>query len=178
VRLSHLRCASVAAAAATLLSACDGGVATRGYVYNRDIRAHVQYAAYASPTQLVIFNSPFDASAVTAAMQGRNPGPPITFSTGPGTSGYRVVLVFGAPFPGTANICQAQSVGAAPAPADRTEISAVFCIGPALISEATASTSRIGSAQDPRLGRLMQDLVSALMPYNDPQSTNDLSGRQ
>ena len=83
----------IATAVLLALGACaDGGTATRNYVFNRDLRGHIQYAAYVGPTQAVIHNSPFDSAAVIAAMQQRNPGPPLTFGTGPSSANYRVLL--------------------------------------------------------------------------------------
>jgi hypothetical protein len=162
-----------AGAALAALAGCAGGVSTQTDVVNRDLRGHIQYAAANGPTQIAIYNSPFDSTAVLAAVQRRNPGPPMTFATTPSPANYRVMLLFGL-IPST-NPCQSPAP-AVPAPAsDRMMVSAVFCIGTAEISEARAATAPIASAADPRFVRLMQDLLSALMPYNDPLYNNDTS---
>ena len=124
---------------------------------------------------VAVYRSPVADDAVIAAMQRRNPGAPITFAhaSAPAgsTSAYRIVVAFGAP----------PAVGCSPAPAGearptpgRTDVSAAFCTGGRVLSEASASGPPIDAAEDPRLKRLMQDLLSALMPYNDP--SQNLSG--
>jgi hypothetical protein len=152
-------------AALALLAGCAGGVTTQAYVVSRDMRGHVDYATAHGPTQVVLHSSPFDTAAVVAAMQGRNPGAPMTFGTGPSPQNYRVLVLFGL-WP-AANPCQTPAPAFPPAGGGGTQVSAVFCIGQTEISEARASTGPIASAQDPHFARLMQDLLSALMPYND-----------
>lgn len=158
------------------LAACAGGASTHTYIFNRDLRGHVQYAAAYPPTPVAIFNSPVDANAVLAAMQGRNPGPPMTFTMDPvAASSYRIVVSFGEPPVGPNNVCQVTSLMAPPASAGRTDVSAAFCVAGMLISQADAGSERLTSAQDPRLPRLMSDLLEALMPYNNPLYNNDAS---
>lgn len=166
----------VAAAALLLgLAGCTGGgVTTHSYVFNHDVRGHVEYAASHGPTQAVIYNSPIESAAVISAMQGRNPGPPLTFvAAAADAPGYRVVISFGPSPAGVDEFCRTSNVPPRPLPSGRTEAAAVFCIGGTILSEASASADRIESSQDPRLARLMQDLLSALMPYNDPLYMND-----
>lgn len=167
--------AGAAVALSVLLAGC-AGTTTRTDIFTRDLRSHVSYAAATPPTGAIILNSPVDPAAVVAAMRGRNPGPPIAFVLGPSpTSLYRVVVSFGAPPLGSRNWCQATNLAVAPAPAGRTEVSAEFCVGAILLSEASASSRRIESAQDPRLQHLMSDLLEALMPYNN-SLYNDVNG--
>ena len=141
----------------------------------------MQYAAADGPVPVTIYNDPFPGpendKAVISVMQGRNPGPPLTFieaGRGANSAGYRVILAFDSP--------PFSRCGAAPPPqssaraADRIEISAAFCIGDRILSDATAGTGAIASPQDPHFARLIQDLLTALLPYWDPTSQNQSGG--
>ncbi|HEX9464263.1 MAG TPA: hypothetical protein VGB82_16820 [Alphaproteobacteria bacterium] len=159
---------------AGLAGCSDQGTTTHSFVYAHDIPGHVQYAAANGPVPVAIFRDPFPNdpanAAVLAAMQHRNPGPPVTFvnaTSAPGSGAYRVIVAFGTP---RVAGCRAPAASA-PAP-EGTDVSAAFCTGDHLISEAWASGGRIDTAEDPRFARLMQDLLSALMPYNDPSLNN------
>lgn len=166
----------VALGAAGLAGCGDRGTTTHSFVYAHDVPGHVQYAAAQGPVPVAIFRDPFPNdpanAAVLAAMQRRNPGPPVTFVNAvsdSGTGGYRVIVAFGTP---PVIGCRTPAPSApAPSP-DRTDISAAFCTGDRLISEASASSGRIDAADSARLARLMQDLLSALMPYNNPDLQN------
>jgi hypothetical protein len=130
---------------------------------------------------VVIARDPFpgdsaDAAAI-AAMQHRNPGPPITFaSAGVPASApapYRIIVAFGAP---PVSGCAAPAASTLRMAPDRTDVSAVFCLGNRVLSEATVSGPHVQGPDDPQLARLMQDLLSALMPASDPASQNGSGG--
>jgi len=86
-----------AVAGAALLAGCDSGtVATSSYTYRQDVAGHEQYAASIGATPVTVYNSPYPNDDVIAAMQGRTPGPQMTFTAkqdAPAT--YRIVMVFG-----------------------------------------------------------------------------------
>jgi len=148
------------------------------------VPSHVQYAAADGPLPVTIFNDPFPGpdndTGVIAAMQGRNPGPPLTFiAAGPGANmaGYRIILAFDAP---AFSRCGAAPPPPSPSPAARpparTRISAAFCLDNRILSDASADAGAIATPQDPHFARLIQDLLSALLPYYDPSSQNQSGG--
>jgi hypothetical protein len=113
-----------------------------------------------------------DAAAI-AAMQHRNPGPPITFASAAAPASvrapYRIIIAFGTPPVSGCATPAASDLRMGPG---RTDVSAAFCLGTRVLSEATASGPRVQGPDDPQLARLMQDLLSALMPASDPSSQN------
>ncbi len=141
--------------------------------------SHVQYAAADGPVPVTVYNDPFPGAdndkSVVAAMQGRNPGPPLRFieaGAGLNKAGYRVIIAFDSP-----PFSRCAAAPPPPAhPADRTNVSAAFCIGDQILSDAVASGGPADTPQDPRFARLMQDLLSALLPYYDPSSQNQSGG--
>lgn len=163
-----------AAAAAALLAACQGDVATQSYAYRQDVPGHEQYAAAIGPTQVAVYNSPYPNDDVIAAMQGRTPGPQMTFTAKPDAAAtYRVVLVFGESHEAPSTYCGAQAVTAGPSPSGRLTVTAAFCAGPSILSDAVARTGAIPSAHDPEFARLMTDLLSSLLPRNGAPGIGD-----
>lgn len=157
------------------LTACASGVSiSRNYIPQRGVPGHADYAATQGMTPVVMLNSPYPAPAVLAALQKNNSRPLVLTSDPPANlkGGYRVLLAFGQIPTGGLYVCRepfgAGASAPAPATAATTSVYGAFCLGPALLSEAVATTSRIDSATDPRLSRLMGDLLTALMPYRDP----------
>jgi hypothetical protein len=162
---------------AALLTACTGDVTTQSYSYRGDVPGYQQYAAATGPVPVAVYNSPFDAGAVIAAMQGHNPGPKLTFTAASASAAaYRIVLVFGESHAAPSTYCEAQTVTGGPSPNGRLTVTAAFCNGGRILSDAVARTNEIGSAQDPEFTRLMSDLLSALLPQNDPVSASDIGG--
>jgi hypothetical protein len=147
---------------------------SRHYVPQRGVSGHADYAAALGPIPVVMLNSSFAPADVVTALQ-RNDPRPHRFTADPPASlagGYRVVLAFGG-IPADSSACRGPLQSAPPAPAgaaaaDTTSVYGAFCLGPTLLSEAVAATPRVGSGGDPRLARLLGDLLSALMPYRDP----------
>lgn len=163
-----------AAACAALLAGCADTVATQSYRYRQDVPGHEQYAAAIGPTPVAIYNSPYPNDDVIAAMQGRTAGPQMTFTAKPdGSSTYRVVLVFGESHAAPSTYCQAQTVTGGPSPTGRLTITAAFCSGQAILSDAVARTSAIPSAHDPEFERTMTDLLSALLPRTPASGMGD-----
>ncbi len=161
---------------AVLLAGCgEGNVTTQSYAYRQDVPGHEQYAAAIGPTPVAVYNSPYPADDVIAAMQGRTPGPKMTFTGNPdGSATYRVVLVFGESHAAPSTYCQVQAVTAGPSPTGRLTVTAAFCAGTSILSDAVARTDAIASPHDPEFERMMTDLLSALMPRNNPLSVPDM----
>ena len=166
---------------ATALGACANAVVvTRNYIPQRGVPGHADYAAALGPVPVVTVNSPFPAPAVLNALLTNDPRrhqftaePPATLQ-----GGYRVLLAFDRPVGGGLHVCRDPFTGSAPAPAPaaaptRISVYGAFCLGPALLSEAVATAPRITTPDDPRLARLMGDLLIALMPFRDPYDNGD-----
>lgn len=157
--------------AIVLASCADGVWVSRQYIPQRGVPGHADYAAALGPTPVVLVNSPFPPAEVIAAL-GRNDPRPHQFTADPPPSlegGYRLVLAFDAD-PARSQGCRTAPPGATPpaAPPARTSVHGLFCLGPALLSEAVATAPRIQSSGDPLFARLLGDLLSAMMPYRDP----------
>jgi hypothetical protein len=168
--------AAVAAATAALLAACSQGtVATQSYSYRQDVPGYEQNAASIGPTLVTVYNSPYPTADVIAAMQGRNPGPKLTFTATPDAKAtYRIVLVFGESHQAPSTYCEAPAVSSSPSPTGRLTITAAFCSQQIILSDAVARTTAIASTQDPEFGRTMSDLLSALLPqYSAPGTSGD-----
>lgn len=154
-------------AAAGLLAACEGSVATESYGYRADVPGQEQYASTLGPTPVAVYNSPYAAADVIAAMQGRNPGPKLTFIAAQESGAtYRVVMVFGESSAAPSTYCEATAVAASPSPSGRLTVTAAFCSGKGIVSDAVARTTAITSTQDPKFADLMTQLLSALLPQN------------
>lgn len=174
-----MRAALISILLASALSACESGVTvSQTYLAQRGVPGHADYAATQGATPVVMLNQPFPPLTVAAAMQKNNPRP-LLFTTEPPASlqgGYRVLLAFGGRPAGGLYVCR-EPLAAAPAaatatPSADTSVYGAFCLGPALLSEAVASTPRIDSPADPRFGRMMGDLLSALMPMHELHEGN------
>jgi hypothetical protein len=168
----------VAIAGAALLAACtESPVATQSYSYREDVPGLEQHAASLGPTTVAIYNSPYPNDDVIAAMQGRTPGPQMTFTAKPDASAtYRVVMVFGESHAAPSTYCETPTVTASPSPSGRLTVTAAFCSGPTILSDAVARTNAIASAHDAEFGQLMGDLLSALLPRNNPLTSPTMGG--
>ncbi len=174
-----MRLLLIPACLAALLAACADGVSVSyKHIPVRGVPGHADYAAAQAPTPVVIRNAEFPSPTVVAALHRNNPRQHLIFSTEPPASiesGYRLLLTFDGRPTGGPQACRepvAAGAPAATAPRDparsSTSVYGVFCLGPTLLSEAMASGPRLDSAADSRLPRLLGDLLSALMPTNDP----------
>jgi hypothetical protein len=160
------------------LSACAGEVSiTHNEVPRAGVPSHADYAASLGPTPVVMLNNPFPPATVVAALQRNNARQHLVFSTDPPASlkgGYRVLLAFDGIPGGGMQVCR-DPFGSDTPPAARlspTSVYGAFCLGPTLLSEAVASAPRLGGPTDPRLGRVMGDLLVALMPLRDPHQNS------
>lgn len=157
--------------------------------------SHVQLAAASGPSLAVIRDDPFPTDrnneGVLAAMQGRNFGPRMYFTQTPRPDdkyGYKVVMNFG-PAPPTYEGSAPQAYGGyAPStyggynaacrygptpPASRPPtgpitVSAAFCVGDILLTDASGSIGEATGPDDPRFRRLIGDVMVALTPPYEP----------
>lgn len=165
------------------LSGCGGATVFTTYYDSLYSPDEVTLAAANNPALAVIRGNPFaadrDNAAVLAAMQGVNFGPRLLFSQSPRADdryGYKVILDFGAPSFG-GGPCSLGPTPPAPRPtAERMDVYAAFCIGDRLLSEAGGSVGGVTGPDDPKLRRLIADLLVALTPPYDPKRIGDENG--
>jgi hypothetical protein len=172
------------AAGLSLCACADSSIVHHSYYNSAYTPDHVQLAAASGTAIAVIRNDPFptdrDNAGVLAAMQGRNFGPRMYFSQAPRPDdlyGYKVIMDFGPPSYGAGYQCQAQPT--APSAAPRTgpiTVSATFCVGDRLLTDATGSISGATGPDDPNFRRLIGDIMVALTPPYDPSRGGDCNG--
>jgi hypothetical protein len=164
------------------LTACTGGsIVSHSYYTSAYSPDHVQLAAASGTAIATIRNNPFPQDGgnvgVLAAMQGRNVGPRMYFSQTQRPDekyGYRVILDFRPPGPSSAYQCQGEST--APASASRSgpiDVTATFCVGDRLLTDASGSVGGATGPDDPRFKALVGDIMVALTPPYDPSRGND-----
>lgn len=163
-------------AAGLSLSACAGSsIVYHSYYNSAYTPAHVQLAAASGTALAVIRNDPFptdrDSAGVLAAMQGRNFGPRMYFSQAARPDdiyGYKVIMDFGPASRGADYQCQ---VGPTPPSAARATgpivVSATFCVGDRLLTDAVGSIGGATGPDDPNFHRLIGDIMVALTPPYD-----------
>ncbi len=158
------------------LSACaDASIVHHSYYNSAYTPDHVQLAAASGTALAVIRNDPFpadrDNAGVLAAMQGRNFGPRMYFSQTARSDdlyGYKVIMDFGSGY-GANYQCQAgPTPPAASRPSGPIVVSATFCVGDRLLTDAVGSISGATSPDDPNFHRLIGDIMVALTPPYDP----------
>lgn len=178
-----MRCSIISFALLAFLCGCTGSTVYTTYYDSLYSPDEVTLAAANNPALAVIRANPFaadrDNAAVLAAMQGVNFGPRLLFAQTPRAGdryGYKVILDFGAPSFGGAP-CSLGPTPSAPRPtAERMDIYAAFCIGDRLLSEVGGSVGGVTGPDDPRLRRLIADLLVALTPPYDPKRIGDDGG--
>jgi hypothetical protein len=159
------------------LSGCAGAsVISHNYYSSAYSPDHVQLAAASGTAIAAIRNNPFPGdhgnAGVLAAMQGRNLGPRMYFSQTPRPDdkyGYKVILDFGPPGPNSAYQCQGESTPPANSPpAGPIDVTATFCVGDRLLTDASGTVSGATGPDDPRFRQLIGDVMVALTPPYDP----------
>lgn len=167
---------------AAALGGCAGSPIVHSSYYNSAYTpSHVTLAAASGPSLAVIRFDPFpsdrDNAAVVAAMQGRNFGPKMFFTQTPRPDdryGYKVVLDFSSASARYATQCVAPPTPAATTPpADSIVVTASFCVGAILLTDASGSISGVRGPDDPAFQRLIADLLAALTPPYDPNRRGD-----
>ena len=177
-----MRAPIVIAAAAALFGCADGSLVHYNYYNSAYEPGHVALAAANGPSLAVIRNDPFpqdrDNEGDVAAMQGRNLGPRLYFSQTPRPDdkyGYKIIMNFGAasaagdagysPFFGASYQCNAGPTPPSAAPATgEIVVTAAFCVGDRLLTDAAGSISGATGPDDPRFRRLIGDMMVALTP--------------
>jgi hypothetical protein len=166
---------------AALCGCTDASIIDYNYYNSAYEPGHIALAAANNPSLAVIRGDPFPqdrtGEGVLAAMQGRNLGPRMYFSQTPRPDdkyGYKVILDFGGTAPeggyatgyGASYQCQAGPAPAAsPKPAGGpVSVSAAFCVGNLLLTDAAGSISGATGPDDPRFQRLIGDIMVALTP--------------
>lgn len=134
------------------------------------VEVHLRYLGSLGAVQTVVLADPFpqDASgdAVRRVLSATRIEPYLRYSaTRPENDayGYRMVVAFGGWPVGSDNYCRNPSLVPRPAPAETTEMHMVLCAGTSVLTESAARTRRVGSPDDPRFARLINDLLMALM---------------
>jgi hypothetical protein len=164
------------------LSACaDASIVHYSYYDSAYTPDHVQLAAASGTALAVIRHDPFpgdrDNAGVLAAMQGRNLGPRMYFSQTPRPDdkyGYKVVITFGAGDGGYRAQCTATSTPpAATPPNGPILVSAAFCVGDRLLTDASGSIGGATGPTDPRFLSLIGDMMVALTPPYHPDRRGD-----
>jgi hypothetical protein len=159
------------------LYACTGAsVISHSYYNSAYSPDHVQLAAASGTAVAAIRNNPFaadrDNAGVVAAMQGRNFGPRLYFSQTPRPDdkyGYKVILDFRPPGPSSAYQCQGESTPPTSAPpSGQIDVTATFCVGDRLLTDAAGTVSGATGPDDPRFRQLIGDIMVALTPPYDP----------
>ena len=164
-----------AAIGSILIAGCAQSVVVSNTVH--DIGAYsptdVGLAQSDGVTPVVVYGNPFaddrDGAGIVAAMQGRNPGPPLKFTNQQVQTrhGYRVVLAFGEIVNGW-NYCGSDAPPNIVQPSGRTQIIAAWCLGPKQRAQTTASTGALQSPRDPQFRYVMAAILGELIPERDP----------
>ena len=163
------------------LGGCAGmSVISHNYYNSAYEPGHVMLAAANPPSLAVIRNNPFPAdrenAGVLAAMQGRNFGPRLYFSQTPRPDdryGYKVILDFGPPGPKSAYQCEGgPTPPVAAAPSGPIDVTATFCVGDLLLTDAAGTVGGASGPDDPRFRSLIGDIMVALTPPYDPSRGN------
>ncbi len=176
-----MRAVPLLAPVVALCACADMSTVHTSYYNSGYSPGHVQLAAASGPSLAVIRNNPFPGDhnneGVLAAMQARNIGPKMYFAQTPRPDdryGYKVVMNFGPSIYGTNYGCTYE-----PTPPTRMPpggpitVSAAFCVGDILLTDAVGSTGAAAGPDDPRFQRLIGDIIVALTPPYDPNRRGD-----
>jgi hypothetical protein len=173
-------------AAALALGACaDASTVHTSYYNSGYTPGHVQLAAASGPSLAVIRNDPFptdrNSEGVLAAMQARNFGPKMYFTQTPRPDdryGYKVVMNFGPSIYGSGYSCAYEPTPpASTPPSGPINVSAAFCVGDILLTDAAGSVGGATGPDDPRFHRLIGDIMVALTPpYEINRGGDDCRG--
>jgi hypothetical protein len=168
-----------------VLSACDQGV----FVNRSEAPTAYSGGYYAWSTaamgtnQIVVYNSPYPPeqtiNSVLNAAQARYQSNQYRFFAGaPVTdwNGYTVVLAFADGPLGNRNLCNSRDQPLRPMSAGWTSIFAEYCLGPTLVTEASAYTRAVTGPDDPQFAKLVGATIAALFEYRPPPGQNGFGG--
>ncbi len=134
------------------------------------------YAGAGRDLLVVIYGNPFDGgtaefqNAVTGAMQGRNWGQRMNFTTTPGAGArtlYKVVLLFDPPVTLLAQrLCSetAEALAARPSRGEGISVLAAFCRGDKALTEIKGYTGSAPGHDDTAFRELVGQVTQALFP--------------
>ncbi len=146
----------------------------------------VAYAGAGRDLLVEIYGNPFDgdtgafAGAVTDAMQGRNWGQRMNFTTTPGPDArtlYKVVLLFGPPIDLMAlKLCSepAEALAAKPTPGEGISVLAAFCRSDKSLTEIKGTIESAPGHDDPAFAELVGQVTQGLFP---PRRRDDDDGK-
>jgi len=122
----------------------------------------VQTLAQNGTNAVAIRNSPFPDTAVLAALQTRYSGAQYRFGLGRPAdwNGYTVIIGFGRPAAGTGDLCKGQTL--LPADPGKMTVTAAYCYGDILLTEAQGWTGAADAAEDWQFTNLVGALVAEL----------------
>ncbi len=145
----------------------------------------VAYAGAGRDLLVVIYGNPFDSdtgafqSAVTGAMQGRNWGQRMNFTTTPGPDArplYKVVLLFSPPVDLMAQkLCSepAGTLSAKPAPGGGINVLAAFCRGGKALTEIKGYIESAPGHDDTAFRELVGQVTQGLFPPDRRDDDDD-----
>ncbi|MFT5181406.1 MAG: hypothetical protein ACI8S3_001290 [Alphaproteobacteria bacterium] len=185
-RFSHLKLASVTAAAAVTLAACAGGVTVSRENVDQGYEPDELYIVGTGENEIKTFivGDPFGVpkeafqAAVIASLEGRNFGPRLNLSIDPKIVDVRkrhVVLAFN-----PTNISQVDDLCAgsmdtakASDTGDSLTVTAVYCSTDHYLTQATARSNGVTGTDTEQFRKLMTQLAIALFPDENPHRQLD-----
>jgi hypothetical protein len=171
-------------AAGVLLAACAG----QSVIYNNSISSAYRpydygYGAGRRDLTTIIVGNPFDidqAELETRLVAMLNESPtflqPTNFTTTPGPSArpqYRAVLLFNRAIVLPTQICRSPDSVPVAALGATMRLTAVFCRHHGFLSKVTGELENVSGIDDPRLRRLIRQMVPLLFPPVDPTRDGD-----
>lgn len=178
---------TVCALGALLVTGCAGGPFGDMFTYSENYDGYdpsfFAYAGGGRDTRVVIRGNPLPVSqtvfeqAVIDAMQGENYPPATNFTTTPQNTArnFYVVVLFNAPVGQSNQAMCGDPAALTPEPPDTRPIrvATAFCGSDAVLSRVKGQVSDLAGVQDPRLDRLMAQIVRRLLPPENPDRRND-----
>jgi len=125
---------------------------------------YVQTSAQNGTNAVVVRNSPVPDAAVVDALRARYQSGQYRFASGPVAdwNGYTLVLGFGGAPIGNQNLCQNPNLPLVASGPDATTLLGEYCYGDILVTEAQGRTAAITGPDDPKLNKLVGDVVAEL----------------
>jgi len=125
---------------------------------------YVQTSAQNGSNAVVVRNSPFPDAVVVDALRARYQSSQYRFTSGPAAdwNGYTVVLGFGTAPVGNQNLCRNPNLPLVASTADATTLFGEYCYGNILVTEAEGRTAAVSGPDDPKLNKLIGDVVAEL----------------
>lgn len=168
------RLAVLCVVAAAGACSSDGVTVTRQQTIVRSLDSHLRMLNTVGELHTDVRANPWpqdpQAAAIRAAMASTVVFPRLSYvpqQPAKDAYGYRVVVAFGGWPYGGDNYCRNPNLSPQPPATDITEVTSVLCVGASVLSEAAARTARIDDPGDPRLTKLMNATVQALLAQSN-----------